>query len=415
MKLLIKKANFIGENLEIIRNKDILVNSGKIVQIQTKINERHAKIIDGKKFLVTPGFVNAHYHLGETIFNNYAPTKSLEDYIKYTNMMSKYFKLEDHYFISQVSLIEAIKNGTTAISCARGWEAVKKSGIRGSLGYPIMNSRKLSSYYSCFEKQYPLITKQFTIKFNTGNPQIEVGLWLNSIRFTDEGIIKKVSKEFIKNKKVRFSIHVSETKKQALENRKRFGISEIEYLNKLKLLNNRTNLVQCNFLTDKDLQIIKSKKANITICPVSNNVLNTKLPNVKKILKRGINISLGTDSLATGISASLLYSANYFSNIYRDIDLKQIYRMITTNPARTIGFENIGTIKQGYYADLNFFRFKNSFLTDKKFLLKLNRPEIVMVDGKILLKNEKIRTINEKKVIIIFKKLKNIMEKYGKV
>ena len=43
---------------------DILINDGKIVDINSSINEPKAKIIDVSNHIVTPGFIDGHCHLG---------------------------------------------------------------------------------------------------------------------------------------------------------------------------------------------------------------------------------------------------------------------------------------------------------------------------------------------------------------
>ena len=62
--LLLKNGKiFTMANSQVIYG-DILINDGKIVDINSSINEPKAKIIDVSNHIVTPGFIDGHCHLG---------------------------------------------------------------------------------------------------------------------------------------------------------------------------------------------------------------------------------------------------------------------------------------------------------------------------------------------------------------
>jgi len=407
---IIKNSMFLNEDMELINGNVIVIRNGVIHSIiSDEPNCFPNKVIDANNLLIVPSFINSHYHLGETIYRSFADTSSLENYLAFTENASQFLNSESHHNIAIISLIEAIKSGTSVISCARGWNAVQQIGIRGNLGYPLMKSTKLKQFYNDFDHFYINKSKKFPIVFQTGNIQIILGLWIHSLEYIDNDVLKKISKIYNSNSETYLSIHVSETKKQVINNFKKYGMTEIEVLDKYGLLAEKTNIVHANYINNNDFDLIANKKANITICPVSNKILNTRLPNLPILQSLGINISIGTDGLATSYSASILEHATFTYLFYREFNINsnQLFKMITLNPAKTIGFKNSGAIKIGFVADFNFFDLNDSRLYPldnaiSNILFNNIRPIHVMVDGKFVMKDRKLININEREAINLF-------------
>mgnify|MGYP002638517422 FL=1 len=411
-KLIIKNCLFLNEEINLSRCKFMLMENGVITLISNTKPKINAEIFDAKNYLITPSFVNAHFHLGETIYKDYANTSSLKNYLEDTENINKLFKPSSHHIISEVSLLEAIKHGTSIISCSRGWNATKKSGLRGDLGFPLMKSDKLKQFFVNFEKQFSEKSKEFPIQFQTNNNQIVMGLWIHSLNMIDESALKKAAIIFKKNKNISLTLHLAETKEQTVQIKNKYGLSEIELLEKHGLLNKRTNLIHCNHLSLKDVSLIAKKKANITICPVSNKILSSGFPNLELFLKKGINVSIGTDGLATTESASLLQNAKRTKELLKiKISDKELIKMITINPAKTLGFSS-GIIKEELFADLNFFKIKNDKTTLKDLLNENLILEHLIIDGKFVMKKNKILTLNEQKIKKDFQKLVSKVKKY---
>ena len=78
---------------------------------------------------------------------------------------------------------------------------------------------------------------------------------------------------------------------------------------------------------------------------------------IRKMLKAGVNVTIGTDSSATG-SANLLeeikYDRKLFQEIYgEDLPPKTIFEMITINAARAFWMDDrIGTLEEGKLGDI---------------------------------------------------------------
>lgn len=73
MSILIKNISYLDiEKEKIIDNADIFIEENKIKRIGENLKIDADQVLDGENKLLTPGFVNAHTHLGMSYFRNYA-------------------------------------------------------------------------------------------------------------------------------------------------------------------------------------------------------------------------------------------------------------------------------------------------------------------------------------------------------
>ncbi len=137
--------------------------------------------------------------------------------------------------------------------------------------------------------------------------------------------------------------------------------SGIEILEKLRCLDGYTVMIHCIGFTDDDIDKVSKAGAHIAWCPCSNEFMFNTTCKIRKILAKGINVSIGTDSTATG-SVNLLEEVRYARNTYRemyeeDLNAETLFRMVTSNPARAFRMDrDIGSLEVGKFADILFLR-----------------------------------------------------------
>ncbi len=411
--LLVKNITFLDENFSFKINKNILINKGTLKLKSSNKYYKDCEIINGKNLIAVPSFNNAHFHLGETVFRDLAPLDSLQNYLQYTDKNSLLINTDLEYnTISMVSLAEQIKNGISLVNCARGWTAVKQSGIRGCLGYPLMKSKKLKKFYDLSIEKIKLVGR-YDSQTKNNTQHILAGLWIHSLEKVDKKILKKIAElkclENFKNRPL--AIHIAETEDMTKRFKNSNKVSEITMLEKYGLLGPMTNLIHCCYVSPEDLEIIAGTRTNITLCPQSNINLKEGIPSAKKMEELGINLSIGTDGLATNPNPSLLSSLRYAKSLWGDkIDNKALFMMITINPAIASGFRKKGFIKENYLADLNLYSVNKPFSDPDKFIQYLidqnPTPVYLIIDGNIIMKEGHIKTFDEQKEYFNFYKIR---------
>ena len=82
-------------------------------------------------------------------------------------------------------------------------------------------------------------------------------------------------------------------------------------------------------------------------------ISGTRLFHSQSFGKRGFNVSLATDSLASNDDLSLFEEMRKFHSSQRELSPEHILHFVTTNPARALGAaRKLGQLAIGFFADL---------------------------------------------------------------
>jgi cytosine/adenosine deaminase-related metal-dependent hydrolase len=131
----------------------------------------------------------------------------------------------------------------------------------------------------------------------------------------------------------------------------------VENLEKLKVLDNHCLLVHCIGFSDGDIEKVAKAGASVSWCGFSNMFMFNVTAKIRKMLEAGVNLTIGTDSSATG-SANLLAEIKYDRELYRklygeDLSPKAFFEMVTVNAAKAFWLgDKLGTLEAGKLADL---------------------------------------------------------------
>ena len=138
---------------------------------------------------------------------------------------------------------------------------------------------------------------------------------------------------------------------------------EWEAMNGVKILENfggldkHCLLIHCIALSDKDIKKLAKAKASVSWCARSNMLMFNVTAKIRKLLKAGVNVAIGTDSSATG-SVNMLEEMRYGRELYRkmygeDLRAEKIFEMATLNAARAFWMEDrLGTLDDGKLGDV---------------------------------------------------------------
>jgi cytosine/adenosine deaminase-related metal-dependent hydrolase len=111
--------------------------------------------------------------------------------------------------------------------------------------------------------------------------------------------------------------------------------------------NGTTLLIHGNYLRpDLDLP----SNVSVVYCPRTHAAFGHDPHPFRHWLGRGIRVALGTDSLASNPDLSILNEARFLFRQFPDPDT--LLRMITTDGAHSLGFQDRGRIEPGSRADM---------------------------------------------------------------
>ena len=137
-------------------------------------------------------------------------------------------------------------------------------------------------------------------------------------------------------------------------------LSPVQHLAKIRLLGPNLLAVHVNYLAPGDAELLARKRVSVVHCPRSHDYFRHEAFPRRTLAKAGVNICLGTDSLATvrkhprpQLELNMFLEMRAFAVKHPGVPAKQILQMATANGARALGLAGkAGELVRGANADL---------------------------------------------------------------
>ena len=410
----------VNNNDEIIDDGVVVIKKNRIIDLgrSSGIKNKYEakKEINAKRGVIMPGLVNTHTHLAMSIFRGLADDLPLEKWLNECIFPAedKFVDEKFCYWGTKLSLAEMILSGTTAFCDMYFFEketgrAAEEAGVRGIIGEGIVSV--FGDEDNIFNNKTKL-TKDLLKEFKN-SPLISIAIEPHSCYTCSKEILIR-SKEFAKENNLLYTIHLTETKKEVDEIKNKFGMSPVEYLDKIGVLDEKTLAAHCVWIDDEDIKILKNRGVKVSYCPESNMKLASGAAPVHKLLKDNVIVSLGTDGSASNNDLDMFSEMDSAAKLAKVsaldptvVSAKETVRMATINGAKALGMENeIGSLEIGKKADIIILNFNKPHLvpvydyySHLVYSASGSDVETCIIDGKIVMKNRKILTFDVEKVI----------------
>ena len=129
-------------------------------------------------------------------------------------------------------------------------------------------------------------------------------------------------------------------------------LTPVQYMETLGILQKGSLLVHCNYLTDADISLIAESGASVVFCPRSHHYFYHTNHPVLQLIENGINVAIGTDSLASNWSLSPLDELKFLARTQPCIRPETLFDMVTRNGAQALGLAQVGRLEKGWQADI---------------------------------------------------------------
>jgi 5-methylthioadenosine/S-adenosylhomocysteine deaminase len=420
--MLFKNISVVDEKFNILTDMYVGVDGGIIEYIGRECPSKvYNEVYDGMDKLLISGFYNMHGHTAMTLLRGYAENYALQDWL-YNHIFPFEAKLtdDDCYYSTLLGAAEMLKSGVVSVSDMYGHtmsvaQAFYDSGMKANISNGLM----------CFDKGKLLENSGFLQecrvreKFNNKDGRIICESGCHAEYTSDESFVKEVA-AYCQENNLSVHIHLSETKNEYDECVERHGISPCEYFEKNGLFNCKTTAAHCVWLNDNDLDILYKNNVTVAHNPVSNLKLASGVARVTDMLKKGINVTIGTDGCASNNSLDMFDEMKTFGIVHKGfsgdptvVGVKDILKCSTVNGAIAQGRKDCGCIKVGNKADiavidmshLNMQPVHNA-LNNIVYSANSSNVALTMVDGKVLYKNGEFLTIDTEMVLYEVNKAK---------
>lgn len=423
MSILLKNIKYLDINSELIKEDDIYLEDGIIKEIGVFTgNKENIKIINGQNKLLIPGIFNAHTHTPMTILRNYSDDKKLKSWLNDDIWPAESkFTEDDIYWGSILGMAELLKFGITSFIDMYFYidkigEALEDSKMRGFISRGLIGNDD-PTYEQIRE------TENFIQKWDgKGNGRIN-GMVGPHAPYTCSTKYLEKALELAQKYKKSIHIHLAESDNEVRDSLKKYGLSPVEYLEKIGIYKVNTLAAHCVKLTEKDIDILSENNVNILYNPVSNMKLGNGFARIKDLKEKNINICLGTDGCASNNNLSIIEEMKIASVINKGLQNDptflspiEILKMVTINGAKAVQMENkLGTIEVNKKADLTIINLdriqttpENNLVSSLVYSVQSDNIYSTIVDGEILFENGEFYTIDIEKAKF---NVKNIAKK----
>ncbi len=138
------------------------------------------------------------------------------------------------------------------------------------------------------------------------------------------------------------------------------GVSPVAHLARHGILSSNFLAVHVNYLAVGDLALLAQSGASIVHCPGSHAYFHHRAFPLEELHRAGMNLCLGTDSLATmphsptePLALNLFSEMRRLANTFPALTPARILEMVTANAAKALGRnDELGRIASGALADL---------------------------------------------------------------
>jgi len=125
----------------------------------------------------------------------------------------------------------------------------------------------------------------------------------------------------------------------------------VVWLRDLGVLAPLTTIVHGNYLDASEIECLAASGASVVYCPRSHAFFGHEPHPVQELLAAGVTVALGTDSLASNQSLSMLDELAFLHRARPDLEPVDLLRMATVNGARALQVP-VGELRSGCLADL---------------------------------------------------------------
>ncbi len=372
--------------------------------------------IDATGKVVLPGLINTHTHAAMVMFRGLADDLALMDWLqKY--IFPAEAKTVSPEFVrmgTRLAALEMIQSGTTTFADMYYFEeevaaATKEAGLRGVLGqtviqFPVADAKTPADALDRAER----FIKQFQ-----RDELVTPSLAPHSMYTLDAATLTR-TRDLALKYKVPMQIHLAETQDEIRMSEERYKMRPVAFLDSIKFWGPTIIAAHGVWITPEEIAVLKKHDVGVAHNPESNMKLASGAAPVPAYLAAGVKLGLGTDGAASNNDMDMFEAMRQAAFLHklvtsdpRVVSAQTALDMATIGGARVIGqADRVGSLEAGKLADIiivGMDRARQTPLYDPVSALVYathgDDVTTTIVNGKVLMRDRKMRTLNEGQVL----------------
>ncbi|PVH30343.1 amidohydrolase family protein [Pararhodobacter oceanensis] len=395
----------------------LLIEDGKITALGggTAPQIEGAEIRDMGGDIVMPGMVNPHCHMAMSVFRGLG--EDIDDRLfRYMLPLERKFVSPEMVRAgSTLSAMEMIMGGVTCVADMYYFETevagvIDRSGMRGVVGQTLADFNPPD--HRSFDEGFALCDK--LVDYCAGHSRITASIAPHAPYSTGAAVLERVAAWHDAHPETRIQIHLAETEAEVAWALDTHGISTTAVCDRAGLLRPGTIAAHCLLIDDADIDALARSGTGVAHNARSNGKAGRGMARVEDMRAAGIPVGIATDGPMSGNTLDLFSQfgvvsifAKVLGHTRSALPTREVIRMATIEGAKALGMDaETGSLEVGKQADL--IRIDLSaprmqpIYDPYSVLVFATMPDDVrdvMVDGKWLMHDRKLETLEPAKVL----------------
>jgi len=366
--------------------RGVVVEDGRIAELVGKGAEpAHPvhSVFDAARHVVTPGLVNTHHHMFQTLTRAHpkAINKELFPWLEALfPIWSKNVDPENFRLATRLALTELLMSGCTTVS---DHHYLYPPGLEGAMDIQAEEAGKLGIRMTLTRGSLNLTTEEGGNADQGAVQDTDVILAdcervIARYHDASEGSMLQVAlapcapfnvtkrlmvetAELAAKCNCHMHTHLAETRDENVYCMEHFGYRPVDYLEEVGWLNDRVWLAHGIHFNDDEVARLGRHGVGVSHCPTSNMVLASGQCRTKELEAAGAKVGLGVDGSASNDNSNLIEAGRHALMIGRltynaeSVTHLDAFRWATQGSANCLGRQDIGAIEVGRQADMAFY------------------------------------------------------------
>src|SRR6266436_5118009 len=401
----------IVEDGAVVVKGDAILALGPRAEIESKYAA--PQTINAKGKLVLPGFINGHTHAPMTLLRGLKDDVTLEEWLTKSIFPAEAKNVTEEFvrWGTRLAAAEQIRGGVTTFADMYYFEdaiaeETKAAGMRAVLGESILDFPAPDNKSNAAMLEY---TEKFLKRWQ-GDALIHAAVAPHS-NYTCSQKTLQNSAALARKYSAPILIHVAEMRKELDDSRAKNGTTPVQYLDKLGILGPDMVAAHCIFVDETDRKILAQRQVGCVHNPSSNMMLASGVAPVIEERAAGVAVGLGTDGPAgSNNDLDLMEEMDLAAKLQKiakmdpqALGAKAVVEMATIEGTRALHMEKeIGSLEPGKKADFILIGLDApnavpmfDVYSQLAYSLKATDIETVVIDGRIVMRNHKLLTVDE--------------------
>jgi cytosine/adenosine deaminase-related metal-dependent hydrolase len=350
---------------------------GPAAELRARYSEESARAFPGCALL--PGLVNTHTHLEYSAFLDFARPCGFGEWMLRLLLARRKLHSEDYAVSALWGAYECVRSGVTSIADTsfEGWTTARGAGTAG------LRARVYLEVFGLDDTELPATMERLEARLaglrRECGPRVEAGLSPHAPYSVSARLYREVAR-YGRRQGLSLATHLAESAAEVelLERGtgpiaqayraahmwkgrrwKPPGVSPVAYLARTQVLGPRMLAIHCVQIGGGDVAALAESGAAVAHCPRSNLRLRCGSAPVAELLRAGVTVGLGTDSLGSNESLDMFAEMRAALAVSRarapDAGLSEaaVLRMATLDGARALGWDHlVGSLEAAKKADI---------------------------------------------------------------